>query len=98
MTGFDTPMESDRGDEDGGGHDGERGIKRDFVGFVPEARLGVLVPGEPGHPSDGGDEAVPPVAELSGDVEGFDQAVLLPAVPVAVDGVVPVEGGWLAQT
>jgi hypothetical protein len=33
---FYPPMEADRGAEDGGGQDGERGIERNLVGLVPE--------------------------------------------------------------
>ena len=49
------------------------------------------MPGEPGDAGDGGDKPVPLVTELAGDVEGLDQAVLLSAVSVAIDGAVLVE-------
>lgn len=69
-------------------------IERDFLGLVPEPRLGVLVPSQPGDANDGDDQAVPVGGECSGgNVEGLDPAMLLSAVGVLVGGFGPV-GGW----
>ena len=56
------------------------------MGRVPAAGGGVLVPGEPGDAGGGDDQAVAVGVETPGDVEGLDQAMLLSAMAVAVDG------------
>ena len=69
------------------------GVERDFVGLVPEPRLGVLVPSQPGDTNDGDDQAVPVGVERSGgNVEGLDLAMFLSAMGVLVDGFGPVSG------
>ena len=59
---------------------------------MPEPRLGVPLPGEPGDPSDGRDDPVPLGPDPAASVEGFDQTVFLPTVSIAIDGAVAVEG------
>jgi hypothetical protein len=50
------------------------------------------VPGEAGDAGGGDDQAVPVGFEAAGDVEGLDHAVLLSAMPVALDGLGAVGG------
>ena len=83
---FDAPMVTDRRADHGRRQVDLAGVEGSVVGLAPEAGFGVLVPGEPGDAGDGADQSVPVGAEPSGDVEGFDQTVLLSAVSVAVDG------------
>lgn len=83
---FDTPMLTDRRTGDGCGEPDLAGIEGCFAGLMPEAGLGVLVPSEAGDAGGGDDQAVPVGPEAAGDVEGLDQAMLLAAMPVALDG------------
>jgi hypothetical protein len=62
----------------------------DFVGFEPVSRFGVLVPGEAFDPNGADDQVVPIGSEAGGDIEGFDEAVLLSAMAdasLSADGI-----------
>ena len=50
------------------------------------------MPGEAGDAGGGDDQAVPVGAEAAGDIEGLDHAVLLSAMPVALDALGAVGG------
>ncbi len=65
---------------------GLAGVEGTLFGLVPEARLGALVPGQAGDPGGPDDQAVPLGVELALDVEGLDQAMLLAAMMLALDG------------
>jgi len=68
----------------------------DFVGFEPVSRFGILVPGEAFDPNGADDQVVPLGSETRGDIEGFDQAMLLSAMADAslgADGVERTGGG-----
>ena len=60
--------------------------------MAPETGFGDLVPGEAGDAGGGDDQAVPVGSEAAGDVEGLDQAMLLSAMTVALDGLGAVGG------
>jgi hypothetical protein len=60
---LDAPMASDRIAERLGAEDDLAGVEGDFLGFVPEAGLGVLVPGQAGDAGGVDDQAVPLGAE-----------------------------------
>ena len=63
------------------------GVEGDFLGFVPEPGLGVLVPGQAADAGGLDDQAVPlGVEPAMVDIEGLDQTVFLTAVALAVDG------------
>ena len=62
------------------------GVERNFLGCLPEAGSGVLVPSQVRDPGGLDDQAVPLGVEFALDIEGFDQAVFLTAVALAVDG------------
>src|SRR5512134_3345617 len=89
---FDAPVLADRRTGGGRGQSDLAGIDGYLVGLAPKTGLGVLVPGEAGDAGGGDDQAVPVGAEAAGDVEGFDHAVLLSAMPVALDGLGTVGG------
>lgn len=90
---FYAPMVADGGADSGSRQADLACVVRYLVGFVPEARFGVLVPGEAGDAGDGDYQAVPVGAKASGDVERLDQAMLLSAMAVAVNGLGAVGGG-----
>jgi hypothetical protein len=74
---FDAPMAADCG-LGGFCREGDLGsVVGDFVGFEPVSRFGVLVPGEAFDPNGADDQVVPIGSEAGGDIEDFDQAVLL---------------------
>lgn len=89
---FDAPMLADRRGGCAGGQPDLTGEEGYLVGGVPAAGGGVLVPGEPGDAGGGDDQAVPVGAETAGDVERFDQTMLLASVAVAVDARGAVDG------
>ena len=79
---LDAPVASDRLAERLGAEGDLTGVEGDFLGFVPEAGLRVLVPGHAGGVDD---QAVPLGAEPALDVEGLDFAGFMAAVAPGID-------------
>jgi hypothetical protein len=82
---FNAPVVSDRLAERLGAESGLTGVEGDFLGFVPEAGLGILVPGQAGDAGGADDQAVPLGVEFALDVEGLDFAGLMAAVAPGID-------------
>jgi hypothetical protein len=61
------------------------GVERDVLGGVPQAGLGVLVPGQAGDAGGADDQAVPLGVELPPDIEGLDLARFVAAVAPGID-------------
>jgi hypothetical protein len=80
---LDAPVASDRLAERLGAEGDLASVEGDLLGFVPEAGLRVLVPGQAGDA--GGDQAVPLGAEFALDVEGLDLAGFMAAVAPGID-------------
>ena len=78
-------MVSDRLAERLGAESDLTGVEGDFLGFVPEAGLGILVPGQAGDAGGADDQAVPLGVEFALDVEGLDLAGLMAAVALGID-------------
>ena len=67
------------------------GVVGDLLTPPPQAGAGVPVPGQAGDPGDGGDVLAPAGRQIGGrEREDLDPAVLLAAMPVALDGLVAV--------
>jgi hypothetical protein len=90
---FDGPVVSDRLAERLGGEGDLAGVERDFLAGVPEAGLGVLVPGQAGDAGGPDDQAVPLGIELALDVKGLDLAGLMAAVAFGIDSPVALDRG-----
>ncbi len=82
---FNAPVVSDRLAERLGVESDLTGVKGDFLGFVPEAGLRVLVPGQAGDAGGADDQTVPLGVEFALDVEGLDFAGLMAAVALGID-------------
>jgi hypothetical protein len=82
---LDAPVASDRLAECLGAEGDLTGVEGDFLGFVPEAGLRVLVPDQAGDAGGLDDQAVPFGAEQALDVEGLDLAGLMAAVTPGID-------------
>jgi hypothetical protein len=82
---FDAPVASDRLAERLGAESDLTGVEGDLLGFVPEAGLGILVPGQAGDAGGLDDQAVPLGVELALDVEGLDLAGFMAAVAPGID-------------
>ena len=82
---FNAPVASDRLAERLGAESDLTGVEGDFLGFVPEAGLGILVPGQAGDAGGADDQAVPLGVELALDVEGLDFAGFMAAVAPGID-------------
>ena len=82
---LDRPMTPDRLAERLGAERDLAGVEGDFLGFVPEPGLGVLVPGQAADAGGLDDQAVPLGVELAPDVEGLDLAGLMAAVAPGID-------------
>jgi hypothetical protein len=83
---FNSPVVSDRTAERLGVEGDLAGVEGNLLGGVPEAGLGVLVPGQAADARGLDDQAVPLGVEPALlDIEGFDQTVFLTAVALAVD-------------
>ena len=82
---LDAPVASDRLAERLGAEGDLTGVEGDFLGFVPEAGLRVLVPGQAADAGGVDDQAVPLGAEPALDVEGLDFAGFLAAVAPGID-------------
>ncbi len=68
---FNAPVVSDRLSEWLGGERDLTGVEGDLLGFMPEAGLCVLVPGQAGDAGGLDDQAVPLGVEFALDIEGF---------------------------
>jgi hypothetical protein len=79
------PMPPDRLAERLGAEGDLADIEGDFLGFVPEPGLGVLVPGQAADAGGVNDQAVPLGAEPALDVEGLDRAGFMAAVAPGID-------------
>jgi hypothetical protein len=82
---FNAPVASDRLAERLGAESDLTGVEGDLLGFVPEAGLGILVPGQAGDAGGLDDQAVPLGVELALDVEGLDLAGFMAAVAPGID-------------
>jgi hypothetical protein len=82
---FNAPVASDRLAERLGAESDLTGVEGDFLGFVPEAGLRVLVPGQAADAGGADDQAVPLGVEFALDVEGLDFAGLMAAVAPGID-------------
>jgi hypothetical protein len=82
---FNAPVVSDRLAERLGAESDLTGVEGDFLGFVPEPGLGILVPGQTSDAGGADDQAVPLGVELALDVEGFDLAGFMAAVAPGID-------------
>ena len=82
---FNAPVVSDRLAERLGVERDLTGVKGDFLGFVPEAGVRVLVPDQAGDAGGADDQAVPLGVEFALDVEGLDFAGLVAAVAPGID-------------
>ena len=82
---LDAPVASDRLAERLGAESDLTGVEGDLLGFVPEAGLGILVPGQAGDAGGLDDQAVPLGVELALDVEGLDLAGFMAAVAPGID-------------
>ena len=82
---FNPPVVSDRLAERLGAEGDLAGVEGDVLGFMPESRLCVLVPGQAGDPGGLDAQAVPLGVELALDVEGFDLAGFMAAVAPGID-------------
>src|SRR3712207_9797 len=87
---FNSPVRADGMAECLGVEGGLAGVEGNLLSLAPEPGLCVLVPGQASNAGRADDQAVPVgielAAELAADVEGFDQAMLLAAMVLAVDG------------
>src|SRR3954465_15269322 len=61
---------------------------------MPQARFGVLVPGQPSHTGGGRDQPIPVCSEATADGEGIHDAPFLSAVSDLILGFVMI-GAWL---
>ena len=82
---FNAPVASDRLAERLGAESDLTGVEGDFLGFVPEAGLGILMPGQAGDAGGVDDQAVPLGVELALDVEGFNFTGFMAAVALGID-------------
>ena len=90
---FYCPVVSDRLAERFGVEFDLAGVERNFLGCLPEAGSGVLVPSQARDPGGLDDQAVPLGIELAPDVEGFDRAGLMAAVALGIDAPEALERG-----
>jgi len=90
---FNAPVASDRLAERLGAESDLTGVEGDLLGFVPEAGLGILVPGQAGDAGGLDDQAVPLGAEPALDIEGFDLAGFMAAMAPGIDALEAVGRG-----
>jgi hypothetical protein len=83
-------MRADRFGEVGGGQGDLANVERGFVAFGPAAGGWLLHPGKAMHAGGLDDQPVPGAIELPGEVEGFDRSMLLSAMLVTNNRLVPV--------
>jgi hypothetical protein len=82
---FYCPVAADRLGERLGAEGDLAGVEGDFLGGVPEAGPGVLVPGQAGDAGGLDNQAVPLGVKLAPDVEGVDRAGFMAAVAPGID-------------
>ena len=82
---FNAPVVSDRLAERLGAESDLTGVEGDFLGFVPEPGLGILVPGQAADAGGLDDQAVPVVIEPGPNVEGLNLAGFMAAVAPGID-------------
>ncbi len=82
---LDRPMPPDRLAERLGAEGDLADIEGDFLGFVPEPGLCILVPGQAADAGGMDDPAVPFGVELGPNVEGLDLAGFMAAVALGID-------------
>ena len=92
---LDAPVASDRLAERLGIESDLAGVEGDLLGFVPEAGLCVLMPGQAGDAGGVDDQAVPLGVELALDVEGLDLAGFMAAVAPGIDALEAVGRGLI---
>ena len=68
---LDGPVGSDGGCGLGGGQDSLTSVEGDFLGLVPEAGFGILVPSQPGDARHRDDKVAPLFVEAARNVEGL---------------------------
>ena len=90
---FNAPVVSDRLAERLGVEGDLTGVEGDLLGFVPEAGLGVLVPGQAGDAGGVDDQAVPLALEFAPNVEGLDLAGFMAAMAPGIDALEAVGRG-----
>jgi hypothetical protein len=79
------PVVSDRLAKRLGAESDLTGVEGNFLGFMPEPGLGILVPGQAGDSGGLDDQAVPLGVEFALDVEGLDLAGFMAAVAPGID-------------
>lgn len=89
---FDAPMTAEGVGEGPGGEGCLARVTGDFVGRMPHAGFGVLVPGQAGDAGDADDQSLPVESKAAGNVEDLDGAMLVPAMATAVNGLDPIDG------
>ena len=82
---FNAPVASDRIAEGLGAEGDLTGVEGDLLCFLPEAGLGVFVPGQAGDAGGVDDQAVPLALEFAPNVEGLDLAGFMAAVAPGID-------------
>ena len=82
---FYRPVASDRLAERFGVEFDLAGVERNFLGCLPEAGFGVLVPSQARDPGSLDDQAVPLGIEFVLNVEGLDLAGFMTAVAPGID-------------
>src|SRR3954451_18337981 len=89
---LDAPVRPDGPPEGRRVQPGLAGVEGDLLGPDPQPGAGVLAPGQARDPRRAGDPRPPVRVEAAPHLEDLDPAVLLPAVPAAVDRLEPVGG------
>jgi len=83
---FDAPMLPDGITAGRGGQGDLAGIEGYFAGLLPEPGLGIFAPGVAGDANGSFDQVTPVRSKASSNFEGFDEAMLVPAMTLLVDG------------
>src|SRR3954467_4159645 len=89
---LDAPVRPDRPPEGGGVQPDLAGVEGDLLGPGPQPGAGVPAPGQAPDPGRAGDPRPPAPVEAALPLEALAPAVLLAAVPAAVDRLEPVGG------
>ena len=86
VTIFDAPMLPDSVADGCGGQGDLAGIEGDVAGLPPKARLGIFVPGMTGDADGSLDDVFPVGSKPPGNLEGFDETMLMSAMALLLDG------------
>lgn len=81
---FYAPMVTDSGTDGLGGQGYLTGIESDITALIPKPGLGVLAPGVAGDANGGFDMLIPAIFEVPFHVEGFDQAIFVSPMAIAI--------------